>query len=153
MDDDSIVISKIIGTLVILMVAFLVYELFLANYAIFNADTVECNLGSCAAKTTRNYSTTEVYTEKTCYENGVQIDCSNFTGDEHFCNGDKCEMNGVTDYIQPTTLANPASVYCKQQNYTSEIRTDEWGGQTGYCVTSNKTECEEWAYYRGSCIL
>lgn len=30
-----------------------------------------------------------------CFVNGIKIDCSNFTGDEHFCNNGICEMNGV----------------------------------------------------------
>ena len=46
-------------------------------------------------------------------------------------------------------LANPASVYCEQQGGTVDIRTDESGGQIGYCVFSDGTEVEEWAYYRG----
>lgn len=32
---------------------------------------------------------------QTCFQNGVQIDCNNFTGDEHFCNNGICEMNGI----------------------------------------------------------
>jgi putative hemolysin len=46
-------------------------------------------------------------------------------------------------------LANPASVYCEQQGGTVDIRTDESGGQIGYCVFADGTEVEEWAYYRG----
>jgi len=46
-------------------------------------------------------------------------------------------------------LANPASVYCEQQGGTVDIRTDDSGGQIGYCVFSDGTEVEEWAYYRG----
>jgi hypothetical protein len=30
-----------------------------------------------------------------CYVNGIKINCSDFNGDEHFCNNGKCEMNGV----------------------------------------------------------
>jgi hypothetical protein len=30
-----------------------------------------------------------------CFVNGIKIDCSNFTSDEHFCNNGVCEMNGV----------------------------------------------------------
>lgn len=46
-------------------------------------------------------------------------------------------------------IANPASVYCEEQGGTVEIRTDESGGQVGYCVFSDGTEVEEWAYFRG----
>jgi len=49
------------------------------------------------------------------------------------------------------TLANPASVNCTQQGDTLEIRTDEQGGQTGYCLFADGSECEEWAYFRGEC--
>ena len=47
---------------------------------------------------------------------------------------------------------NPASVYCEEQGYQLEIRTDpESGGQYGVCVFPDKTECEEWVFYRGEC--
>lgn len=48
-------------------------------------------------------------------------------------------------------LANPASVYCEEQGGTLEIRTDADGGQVGYCLFEDGSECEEWAYYRGEC--
>jgi hypothetical protein len=48
-------------------------------------------------------------------------------------------------------MANPASVYCGEQGGTLEIRTGEDGGQTGYCVFSDGSECEEWKYFRGEC--
>jgi putative hemolysin len=63
--------------------------------------------------------------------------------------------------VQPTTVAptdtplanmpNPASVYCQQQGYTSEIRTAADGSQSGVCVFPNGSECDEWAYFRGEC--
>ena len=36
-----------------------------------------------------------------------------------------------------------------EQGGTVDIRTDESGNQIGYCVFSDGTEIEEWAYYRG----
>jgi len=48
-------------------------------------------------------------------------------------------------------LANPASVYCEEQGYTLEMRTDENGGQYGVCIFPDGSECEEWAFYRGEC--
>jgi putative hemolysin len=48
-------------------------------------------------------------------------------------------------------IANPASVYCEQYGGTLEIRTDETGGQTGFCKFADGSECEEWAYFRGEC--
>ena len=50
-----------------------------------------------------------------------------------------------------TQIANPASVFCEEHNGTLDIRTAEDGSQTGYCVFSNGSECEEWAFYRGEC--
>ncbi len=58
-----------------------------------------------------------------------------------------------TPTIQPAAaadMANPASKYCVDQGYQSVIR-DEAGGQVGYCVFPNGSECEEWAFYRGEC--
>jgi putative hemolysin len=49
-------------------------------------------------------------------------------------------------------MPNPASVYCEENGGTLDIRTDETtGGQVGYCVFSDGSECEEWAFYRGEC--
>lgn len=55
----------------------------------------------------------------------------------------------------PTTapvvgMPNPASVFCQQQGGKTEIRkgTD---GEVGYCVFSDQSECEEWAFMRGEC--
>jgi putative hemolysin len=53
----------------------------------------------------------------------------------------------------PTTAAgipNPASVFCEDQGYRLEIRT-EAGGQVGYCIFADGTECEEWAFFRSQC--
>jgi putative hemolysin len=56
-----------------------------------------------------------------------------------------------TSAAQPTTgLANPASVYCEEQGYTLEMRTDE-NGTYGVCIFPDGNECEEWAFYRGEC--
>ena len=50
-----------------------------------------------------------------------------------------------------TQLANPASVNCVSKGYTLEIRKGANGGEVGYCVFGNGSECEEWAYFRGGC--
>jgi putative hemolysin len=56
-----------------------------------------------------------------------------------------------TGAAQPTTgLANPASVYCEEQGYTLEMRTDE-NGTYGMCIFPDGSECEEWSFYRGEC--
>ncbi len=54
----------------------------------------------------------------------------------------------ITIENQPTTtttkvfLPNPASVFCRDQGYRLEIRTDENGGQFGVCVFDDGGECE-----------
>lgn len=47
-------------------------------------------------------------------------------------------------------LANPASVYCKGLGYDLEIRMGE-GGESGYCIFPDGSECEEWSFLRGQC--
>ena len=59
-----------------------------------------------------------------------------------------CVDKGTKDTAQ---IANPASVYCEEQGYRLEIRTDPDGGQYGVCVFSDGSECGEWKYYRGEC--
>lgn len=53
--------------------------------------------------------------------------------------------------LSPSGLANPASVYCEENDGKLEIREDETGGQLGFCVFEDGSECEEWALYRGEC--
>ena len=50
-----------------------------------------------------------------------------------------------------TQIANPASVYCKEQGGTLTIVTAADGSQTGMCTLKDGTKCEEWAYYRHEC--
>ncbi len=46
---------------------------------------------------------------------------------------------------QPSTtgLANPASLFCRQQSYTLTAE--------GECIFPDGTSCEQWAFYRGTC--
>jgi len=48
-------------------------------------------------------------------------------------------------------MANPASVYCEEQGYRVEIRTDDEGNQYGVCVFPDGGECDEWEFFRGDC--
>ena len=48
-------------------------------------------------------------------------------------------------------MANPASVHCEENDGKLELRQDEDGGQVGYCVFADGSECEEWSFYRGEC--
>ena len=47
-------------------------------------------------------------------------------------------------------MPNPASENCVAQGGTLEIRQGE-GGEAGYCVFADGSECEEWALMRGEC--
>jgi putative hemolysin len=53
--------------------------------------------------------------------------------------------------IPEAGMPNPASVYCKQEGNTLEIRTAADGSQSGVCVFPDGGTCDEWAYYRGEC--
>ena len=57
----------------------------------------------------------------------------------------------LTSCNAQANLPNPASVYCEENSGTLEIRTDDSGGQVGYCMFEDGSECEEWAFYRGDC--
>lgn len=57
----------------------------------------------------------------------------------------------ATPTLEPPSMANPASAYCEQQGGRVEIRTAADGGQVGYCIFPDGSECEEWAFYRGEC--
>ena len=48
-------------------------------------------------------------------------------------------------------MPNPASVFCVEQGFKSEIRTATDGSQSGVCIFSDGSECDEWAYFRGEC--
>jgi putative hemolysin len=56
----------------------------------------------------------------------------------------------ATPTPQPN-LPNPASVYCTENGGTVEMRQDAAGGQYGACVFPDKSECDEWTYFRGDC--
>ena len=52
---------------------------------------------------------------------------------------------------QATGMANPASVYCKEQGGNLSIRKDQTGGEYGVCVFEDGSECEEWKFFRKEC--
>jgi putative hemolysin len=59
---------------------------------------------------------------------------------------------GCASATEEAQLANPAAVYCREQGYTLEIRTDADGGQYGVCIFPDGRECDAWAFYRGECV-
>ena len=48
-------------------------------------------------------------------------------------------------------IPNPVSVYCEQQGNNLEIQIADDGSQSGVCIFSDGSTCDEWAYYRGEC--
>lgn len=52
---------------------------------------------------------------------------------------------------EPAAIANPASEYCVEQGGIVDIREDGDGGQVGYCLFDDGSECEEWSFFRGNC--
>jgi len=58
-----------------------------------------------------------------------------------------CAADGSSD--EPVGMANPASVFCEEQGGDLDVRKDDAGNETGFCVFEDGTEVEEWAYYRG----
>ncbi len=48
-------------------------------------------------------------------------------------------------------MPNPASAYCVEQGFKSEIRTAVDGSQSGVCIFPDGSECDEWAFFRGEC--
>ena len=59
------------------------------------------------------------------------------------------EPEDVVD--EPAGIPNPASEFCEEQGGRSDLRTNEDGSVTGYCVFEDGSECEEWAFFRGEC--
>jgi len=45
----------------------------------------------------------------------------------------------------------PAHAYCVELGYKCEVRMGEEGGEIGVCIFPDGTECEAWAFFRGSC--
>jgi putative hemolysin len=48
-------------------------------------------------------------------------------------------------------MPNPASAFCVEQGFKSEIRTAADGSQSGVCIFPDGSECDDWAYFRGEC--
>ncbi len=59
--------------------------------------------------------------------------------------------DSVPSDIPQADMPNPASAYCVEEGYTSEIRTAADGSQSGVCIFPDGSECDEWAFFRGEC--
>lgn len=54
-------------------------------------------------------------------------------------------------HATPTTLANPASVFCTSHGGTASSTAAIDGGQQGICSFPSGASCDEWALFRGEC--
>lgn len=63
-----------------------------------------------------------------------------------------CEA-AVESEMSPIKIANPASIFCKDQGgqLVTEFRTNI--GEYGVCVFEGNYKCEEWAMYRNRCPI
>jgi putative hemolysin len=50
-------------------------------------------------------------------------------------------------------MANPASVYCANAGYRTQMRAGPDGSQYGICIFFDGNECEEWAFFRANAVL
>ncbi len=57
----------------------------------------------------------------------------------------------IVDDRPSVGIANPASEFCIENGGVLEIRTESDGGQIGYCIFPDGSECEEWAFFREEC--
>jgi putative hemolysin len=48
-------------------------------------------------------------------------------------------------------MANPASVFCKEQGGQLRVVKDAKGNEYGMCIFPDGSQCEEWAFYRKEC--
>jgi putative hemolysin len=62
-----------------------------------------------------------------------------------------CAQATPTPAPTSAAIANPASVFCTQHAGKLIIVTAPDGSQTGTCTLPDGQQCEEWAYFRGTC--
>jgi putative hemolysin len=99
-----------------------------------------------------------------CEENGGTVEIrkdeeENEYGFCRFLDGSECdtwayfrgECSPGDSLADNANLPNPASVYCEDQGGTLEIRKDEAGNETGFCLFPDGSECDEWVFFRGEC--
>src|SRR5450756_584944 len=53
--------------------------------------------------------------------------------------------------ISSLSIANPAAAFCQQKGYRDELITNSDGSQSGVCVFSDGSQCDDWAFLRGEC--
>ncbi|PSU91609.1 DUF333 domain-containing protein [Photobacterium kishitanii] len=62
-------------------------------------------------------------------------------------------MTGCKTLPAPGTanMSNPAADYCVQHGGTHKITTNKDGSQAGVCEFDNGSQCDAWAFKRGTC--
>ena len=98
-----------------------------------------------------------------CVEQGGTLDIrKDASGGEvgycQFDDGSECEewafFRGDCsqgEFSASNQLANPAAIYCSENDGEYEIREHEDGGKNGVCVFDDDSECDAWAFFRGQC--
>ncbi|MFA5185008.1 MAG: DUF333 domain-containing protein [Patescibacteria group bacterium] len=66
------------------------------------------------------------------------------------CSKETPKDTASTEPAQQNSLANPAAVKCNNEKLGYRMGENEFG-QYGVCIFDDKSECEEWAYFRGEC--
>ena len=62
------------------------------------------------------------------------------------------EQPGTTPAVTTSSsMANPAAVFCREKNHQYAIRRNPDGSEYGVCIFPDRAECEEWAFYQGTC--
>ncbi len=68
-----------------------------------------------------------------------------------------CEPQQASPTPAPTPpdgggqIANPAATFCVEKGYVWQVRTASDGSQSGVCIFPDGSECDEWAFFRGTC--
>jgi putative hemolysin len=99
-----------------------------------------------------------------CVEQGGTLDIrkDESGGEVGYCqfdDGSECEewafFRGECsqgEFPASNQIANPAAVYCSEQDGEYEVREHEDGGQYGVCSFNDGSECDAWAFFRGECM-
>ena len=115
-------------------------------------------IGACGSKPEADMANPA---SKFCVDQGGKWESRTESGGEVgyclFDDGSECEewayyrgQCGPGGQAEAAGLPNPASQHCADEGGKLEIRTES-GGEVGYCLFDDGSECEEWAFYRGDC--
>lgn len=156
----------IVSVVILLILVIIGIVLVINNFQTKNNLSQVNNFVDCQNK---GYAIMETYprqcqdpnTGKT-YTEEIQTTCEDQCGDgvcsEITCQAIGCPCSESAETCpndcgnNGTELANPASTNCVNNEGKVDIRTNTvTGGQIGFCVFPDKSECEEWALFRNEC--